>query len=335
MRQKILCFGEILLRLSTSDPHSLLHSGHLQVTTGGAETNVAVGLSHFGMPTKLFSALPRHQMGEDIIRHLRGFGIDTSNIIRRDGRLGLYFFQRGADRRPGQIIYDRNHSVFTQLNSDEIDIDALLNSVKHVHLSGITPALGQDCAELTLKIAEGAKRYGIGLSFDFNFRQNLWDAWDSDPAKILTRLVECSTVVFANDYDLTKILGSKDQSKTRSLTLADSAFDRFPRLELLTSAYRNIHSVETQSLCAELITRKDRYKTREVLIENIVDRIGAGDAYAAGVIFGHLNNMSLRDLADFAFASSIIKHTTPGDFPRASVEDVKSYFDDIGRDVKR
>lgn len=334
--RRIVCFGEILMRLSEPGPGAEFTSPVLAWHVGGAEANVAAGLACLGHQAVAVSALPRSPLGEAAARALRARGVDLSGCLWRDaGRLGLYFHAAGAGARPGRITYDRRDSVFAATPADAFLTAQALDGSDWLHVSGVTPAVGPDAAEAACRAAETAAERGIGVSFDFNHRAQMWASWGGDPKPYLHRLVSAATIVLANDYDLANVIDVPADQRGRSLAFAPQAFEAFPRLRALASAYRSVASVESQALRAELVTRSGRWTTPEAKIEGIVDRIGGGDAFASGLISAWLRDAPEQDVLDEALAASVLAHYTPGDMPAHTAAELRDYTPNAGADVRR
>lgn len=332
---QVLCFGEVLLRLSAPSGDRLLSSGALNTYIGGAELNVASALSAYGIKTRLASTLPSNGLGQEILREIKGRGIDSHFIHMTEGRLGLYFQEAGSDLRSGNIVYDRAASAFAHITPDQLEIDVLLDGCHWLHISGVTLALGEDVANSAIALAEAAAQKGIDVSFDFNHRAKLWAAWGGEPAPYLKRIMATTTLVMGNDFDLMKVLNEPAARATRSLHLADTALAQFPRLRAIASAYRTVERNERHHLQAELVTRDLRIQSDPITLETVIDRVGGGDAFAAGLIAGFLKGTEPEMLLKQAFASMILKHGWRGDATRSTWDEVIQFDSGSGGDVKR
>ncbi len=332
---RIAGFGEILLRLSAPGPEPILYSPRFDCHVGGAEANVCVGLAHLGYSARMISILPDGALGDGARSELRRHGVDTCGVASGEGRMGLYFHASGAGRRPGEILYDREASAFALGARALIDPGAALVDIDWLHVSGVTPAIGEQAAQAACLLAEAAAERGLRVSFDFNHRASLWARWGGDPTPYLKRIVGATTHLFANDHDLGRIIALPALNPSRQLLHTDHAFAAFPRLQWITSAFRTVSSVESHALSAEVVTRHERGQTPPTSIDHVVDRIGSGDAYAAGIIHACLLGASAQDAAEIGLAAAVLKHSLPGDFPRASAADLEAYRSDSGRDVRR
>jgi 2-dehydro-3-deoxygluconokinase len=338
MALDVVCFGELLLRLNAPGRELLLQSPALDVYVGGAEANVAVSLAHFGHSTSVVSVVPDSPLGTACINELRKFGVRTDHIQRVSGRLGLYFMTSGAGHRPSEIVYDRADSAFVRYAGDVIDWNQALTGATWLHLSGITPALGAHCADTALKAARKARERGVSVSFDCNYRAKLWEAWRGDAARILRELADESDLLFADERAVALILGITlpDLAPAdRFQHAANRAFDALPRLQRLTTTVRVENSVDHHEMCAVQMTRQGFTTTRTYSIGAIIDRIGTGDAFAAGVLHGCLAKLDDQATLDFALAAACLKHSIPGDVNRASVAHVEELLAGRGFAVRR
>jgi 2-dehydro-3-deoxygluconokinase len=307
------------------------------VNVGGAEANVATGLACLGHATRMISAVADNPLGGAVINELRRRGVDTSTVASGEGRLGLYFLTPGAGLRASEVVYDRAHSVFATRRADSWDWDRLLDGATRLHLSGITPALGHNTAQAAIAAAEAASARGIPVSFDGNYRAKLWEAWDSDPRAVLTQLIGHADVLFGNHRDVSLLLGKpfSGEGSDRRREAAEAAFAHFPKLQTIASTARHVDDADSHRLSARVDTRGGAHQTDEVLIAGIVDRIGAGDAFAAGVLHGLIESGGdARAAAKSGLALTALKHSLPGDaslFTRADL----AAFEGGGLDVRR
>lgn len=339
MSESIVFFGELLLRLSAPGQERLLQSPHLQVHVGGAEANVGAALAQFGHAVSMLGAVADNALGQAALAELRRLGVDTSRVRRAAGRMGLYFFEQGAIRRSSEVVYDRAGSAFARVEAAEYDWPQLLRDAGRLHLSGVTPALGAECARAAREAAEAANALGVPLSFDGNFRGKLWEAWGGDPAARLRPLMAAADVLFANHRDIALVLGERfDGLSGRAAfrAAAEAAFTAFPRLQHFAATQRLSGGVQQQELGALLALRDGRLlESAPYLLDGIVDRIGGGDAFAAGLLHGLHTGMGAQAALDFALASGAFKHTVPGDMSRCSVADIEGWRLGEGADVRR
>jgi len=332
-----LAFGEIMLRLSPPGRELLMQSPRLDVWVAGAEANVATQLAVLGHDVAFASMVPDNDLGRAAVRTLRGHGVDTSRIALGGERMGLYFVTSGAGMRATEVIYDRAWSAFAQAPADAWDWDAILSGVDRLHLSGITPALGPASAEAAVAAAEAATARNVPVSFDGNWRGKLWARWDSDPRAVLTRLVEHADLMFGNHRDAALLLGRDDfagEGEDRRRAAAEALFDAFPRLRTVASTARHVDGADVNLLSARVDTREGHAQTEEVVLSGIVDRIGGGDAFAAGVLHALREGGDAAAAAGTGLALAALKHSLPGDASLFRRADVDAYLAG-GLDVRR
>jgi 2-dehydro-3-deoxygluconokinase len=329
MTGRIVCFGELLLRMTAPGRELLMQSPRFDVWIGGAEANVGVGLSNLGHAVSMVSAVPDNPLGESAIAYLRAQGVDAAAVQRRGGRMGMYFLSAGAGLRASDIVYDRADSSFATAPADAFDWDAILDGAAMLHLSGITPALGPASAAAAIHAAEVAKARGVPVSFDGNYRARLWEAWDSDPRSVLTQLVSMADTLFGNHRDVSLLLGktfSGDGSERRR-EAARAAFDAFPNLKRIASTARHVDDADRHRIAARIDTPERGFQTEEVVVAGIVDRIGGGDAYAAGILHGVLNGFDLEATVQAGLALTCLKHSLPGDASLFRQSDIDAFVD--------
>ncbi|MDB5368337.1 MAG: 2-keto-3-deoxygluconate kinase [Rhodospirillales bacterium] len=337
MTARVVCFGEVLLRLSSPDNELLLQSPHLRVCYGGAEANVAVSLARFGHDAAMVSFLPDNALGRAALDELRRHGVDTRFVRTAPGRMGLYFLTPGAVLRPSEIVYDRAHSSFCLASADAIDWNEALTGAGWLHVSGVTPALGSVPAAAAVRAVQAARKLGLDVSFDGNYRAKLWGAWQGDGPGILRTLLSDASIAFADDRDIALVLGrpfTEADPAARRRAAAKAAFEAFPNLQRITSTIRTQHGVEHHDMAAVLFTRKSEHATPSFSLAGIVDRIGAGDAFAAGVLHGLASGQGDKAALTFGLAAACLKHSIPGDFNLVGESDVRAFLDG-GLDVRR
>ena len=338
----ILCFGEMLLRLSPNQNELLLQSPALTVRPGGAEANVAVALARFGAPTRMATVLPDNALGHAARDEVRKHGVDTTPIVFTAGRMGLYFLTPGAVRRPSEVLYDRAGSAFVERVHTAFDWDRLLDGVEWLHASGVTPATGPNGSAAAVAIIEAAANKGVKVSYDGNFRGKLWDQWDGDPPATLGRMLAGATVAFADDRDFALVLKTRFDSPDpaeRRRQAAKAAFAAFPRLQRIACTQRVQDSVADQALSAVMLTRDgdDVIETHAEAIHltGVIDRVGGGDAFASGVLFGLWSGWADQQALDFGLAAAGLKHSVPGDFNLFTADQVHAAMADGGFDIRR
>ncbi|CAN5585839.1 sugar kinase [soil metagenome] len=331
-----LAFGEIMLRLSPPGRELLLQTPRFDVWVAGAEANVATALARLGHDVAFASAVPDNDLGDAAITTLRGHGIDTTGIQRCGERMGLYFVTSGAGMRATEVIYDRAWSSFAEAPADAWDWEALLAGVDRLHLSGITPALGPTSAQSALAAVRAASERGIAVSFDGNWRGKLWARWDGDPRAILAELVGHADLLFGNHRDISLLLDRdfSGDGAHRRRDAAEAAFAAFPRLQTIASTARHVEDADRHRLLARIDTRAGHVQTEEVTLAGIVDRIGAGDAFAAGVLHALRRGQDSADAARTGLALAALKHSLPGDASLFRQTDIDAYLAG-GLDVRR
>jgi 2-dehydro-3-deoxygluconokinase len=325
---KIVCFGELLLRLTAPGRELLLQTPRLDVTVGGAEANVAVALAHLGHTTSVVSRVPANALGEAAIGYLRRHGVDIAHVAAAPGRMGLYFLARGAGLRASEIVYDREASSFALAGAGDFDWRAILAGADLLHMSGITPALGPASAEIAIAAVEAAAKADVPISFDGNYRAQLWQRWDGDPRAILTCLVGQAEILFGNHRDISLLLGRGfgSEGEQRRRGAAEAAFEAFPRLKLIASTARHIDDADRHRISARIDTREGFAQTEEVRVASIVDRIGAGDAFAAGVLHGLRTGRDLDWTVRSGLALTALKHSLPGDAALFAPRDIDAFM---------
>lgn len=336
MAGRIAFFGELLMRLSTPGRQLLLQSPSLDAFVGGAEANVAIGLAHLGHKTRMISAVPASSLGRAVVGEIRKHGTDCSTVLSLPGRMGLYFLTPGAGLRASEVIYDRAGSSFAQAAPESWDWETLLEGCSHLHLSGITPALGPGAAKAAIAAAEYARANGIKISFDGNYRARLWEAWDSNPRTVLGELVGYADILFGNHRDMSLLLDREFSGEGPALrrAAAEAAFDAFPNLSLMASTARHIDDADRHRIAARVDLPGHFAQSDEVVVSGIVDRIGTGDAFAAGVLHGVLTGSSLDDTAQAGLALACLKHSLPGDAGMFTTGDIEAFRQGIS-DVRR
>jgi 2-dehydro-3-deoxygluconokinase len=329
--KKYITFGEIMLRLKPPNWERFFQSPLLEATFGGGEANVAVGLARFGLNVAYVSVIPNNSIGDACIRELRRHGVDTTLIVRKGNRLGIYFLGAGANQRPSKVIYDRSHSAIAEAKPGDINWDKVFDGVSWFHISGITPAISLSASELSLEAVKKAREKGITISCDLNFRKKLWKYGKSAP-QVMVELVKYIDIAIGNEEDCQKSLGIKvdvdvesgrlQTEKYRELT--DRVLDLYPDIKKIAITLRESHSANYNGWSAVLNNRKEFFVSKKYEIHNIIDRVGGGDTFASGLIYGINNLADDKESLEFAVAASCLMHSIPGDLPLLSVEEVKS-----------
>ncbi|WP_159981513.1 MULTISPECIES: sugar kinase [unclassified Novosphingobium] len=336
MTGHVLCFGEVLLRFATPAARLTVQCDALDMVVGGAEANVGAGLASLGHDVRMLTRLPSSPLGDKARAALGAAGVDTAHIGRAAGRMGLYFLESGAGLRPSSITYDRAGSVFANSAPEDFDFASALEGARLLHLSGITPALGPGGVALAQAAVAAANAAGVPICFDGNYRALLWDAWDSDPRNILTDLMQSATVMIGNHRDISLLLGKafSGDGSDRRREAALAAFEAFPKLQLIASTARHIVNAGHHSIAARIDARDAAHQTAEVDVTGIVDRIGTGDAFAAGVLHKWLEGADIVSTAQAGLAYTVLKHTQPGDMCLIGLVELEA-FSASGGDVRR
>jgi 2-dehydro-3-deoxygluconokinase len=285
----------------------------------------------------MVSLLPEGPLGSAARDELRRHGVDTTGVRFGPGRMGLYFLSPGAVLRPSEVTYDRAGSAFAIAAPDLVDWERALDGAAWLHLSGVTPAVGPRAAAAALRAAKAARAAGVKVSFDGNYRSKLWAAWDGDGAAILRELLGHADLAFIDDRDTGLVLGRSfdgDASRRRRAA-ASAAFQAFPILQRIASTIRHQQGVEDHTLGAVMFTRDAEHVARTFDLSGVVDRIGGGDAFAAGVLHGVVDGMTDSESLEFGLAAAALKHSISGDFNLIGVEEVRALLAGVGLDVKR
>ena len=335
--KKYITFGEIMLRLKPPNWERFFQSPLLEATFGGGEANVAVGLARFGLNVAYVSVIPNNPIGDACIRELKRHGVDTSSIVRKGNRLGIYFLEAGANQRPSKVIYDRSHSAIAEAKPGDINWDKVFDRASWFHITGITPAISLSASELSLEAVKKAREKGITISCDLNFRKKLWK-YGKSATEIMGELVKYADIALGNEEDCQKSLGVKvdidvesgrlQTEKYRELT--DRVLNLYPNIKKIAITLRESHSANYNRWSAVLNNREEFLISKKYEIHNIVDRVGGGDTFAAGLIYGFDNLHSDKESLEFAVAASCLMHSIPGDLPLLSVEEVKSLAEGAG-----
>jgi 2-dehydro-3-deoxygluconokinase len=325
-------FGEIMLRLAPPGFERFLQSPLLAATFGGGEANVAVALAGFGLPAAFATLLPeKNPIADAAIGELRRFGVDTSSVVPGKGRMGIYFLEAGANQRPSKVIYDREFSAIALAKLGDIRWDDVFENAGWFHITGITPAISASAADLALEAVRRAREKGITVSCDLNYRKNLWK-WGKPAAAVMSELMKSVDVAIANEEDVQMALGIKADVDVHAGQLDRAQYEKltakvlaeFPNLRAIAITLRESKSASHNGWSACLNDRESFMVSRAYEITHIVDRVGTGDSFAAGLIYGLQKLPRHIDALEFAVAASCLKHSIPGDFHRCSVEEVEA-----------
>lgn len=325
---KVVTFGEIMLRLSPNGYYRFFQDDQLQATFGGGEANVAVSLANFGEDAAFVTKLPHNPIGDACIRNLRSFGVNVDGIIRGGDRIGIYYLEKGASQRASVCVYDRAHSSIAESQKEEYDWDRLFDGAEWFHFTGITPALGENLVEICTEACRKAKEKGLKISCDLNYRAKLWTTDAANAA--MSSLCKYVDVLIANEEDAAKVFGIRAEKTDITTGALDKAaygavakqlVDKFG-CETVAITLRSSYSANHNGWAGMLYDGKECHYSREYNL-NIVDRVGGGDSFGAGLIYALIHNMSLQETIEFAVAASALKHSIEGDFNRVSVDEVK------------
>ena len=332
MNKTVVCFGEIMLRLSPPDHQRFTQARLFEAVYGGGEANVAVSLVNYGIPVRFITRLPGNEIGDACINYLRQFGIDTGHIPRGGERIGIYFLEHGAVQRPSKVIYDRAHSAFSHIQEGDVDWDAVLEDARWFHWTGITPAIGEGPARACLEGIKKAKERGITVSCDLNYRKKLWK-WGKTAGEVMEEMVKHCDFAIGNEEDAEKVFGIKapggdwergEVSHDHYRYVAEALTKRFPNLKGVAITLRGSLSASHNTWSGILFVDETLFTAPVYDILPIVDRVGGGDAFAGGLIYGLLTYPDdPQRVIDFAVAASCLKHTIPGDFNLVTVAEVE------------
>ena len=339
MRGRIITFGEVMLRLKTPGQERFLQSPAFEATFGGGEANVAVSLAYFGLDVAYVTVLPKNPIADACITDLRSKGVDTSFIIRDGERIGIYFLETGANQRPSRVIYDRANSAIATTDPTSLDWDHIFEDASWFHITGITPAISPSAAALSLQAVQAAKQKDLTVSCDYNYRKKLWQYGKQAP-QVMAELVRYVDVGIANEEDCQRSLGisipegnwrheveSGELDHGRYQALCEKVLDTFPNLKYQAITLRESLSADRNGWSACLHNRQEFFLSDHYEISDIVDRVGGGDAFAAGLIFGLSTGMDDESALNFAVAASCLKHSIPGDMNLVSVDEVKQLME--------
>lgn len=335
MSKKVVTLGEIMLRLATPDFKRFVQTDTLDVTYGGGEANVAVSLCNYGLNGTFVTKVPNNPIGQSAINHLRRYGVDTQFIVRGGDRLGIYFLETGASMRASQVVYDRAATSIADADASEFDFDKIFAGADWFHTTGITPALSDKAAALTEAALKAAKAKGITTSIDLNFRKKLWSK--EKARKVMSRLCQYVDVCIGNEEDADTTLGfvAKDTDVNRGKLNLEGFKDVFKQMKdkfgfkFIASSLRESHSASDNGWSALVYDGTEFYHTKQYNVR-IVDRIGSGDSFASGLIYGLLTGMPMNEAAEFGVAASALKHTIPGDLNHATLSEVKDLMKNDG-----
>ena len=325
---KVVTFGELMLRLAPEGYYRFLQAEKYLATFGGAEANVAVSLANYGVDVAFCSKLPEHEIGQSVVNSLRKFGVDCSKIVRGGERVGVYYCEKGASQRPSKVIYDRAYSAIAMAKPEDFDWDKIFDGTEWFHFTGITPALSDSMAEITLTALKEAKKRNITVSTDLNYRKKLWSK--EKAGKVMAKLCPYVDYCIANEEDAKDVFGIEaDNTDINSgklnregyISVAKKLTDKF-NFKGVAITLRESLSANDNNWSAMLYTGGEAYFSKKYAV-HIVDRVGGGDSFGGGLIYSLLNNYSAQETIEFAVAASCLKHSIEGDYNMVSVDEVK------------
>jgi len=337
---KFLTFGEIMLRLKAPGQERFFQTPMLEATFGGGEANVAVSLANYGQDAGFMTVMPDNAIADACRKELRSFGVDVSRIVKGEGRLGIYYLEGGANQLPSKVVYDRAYSAIALAKPGDIDWDKAFAGVEWFHITGITPAISESAMKLSIESVKEAKKRGITVSCDLNYRKNLWK-YGVKASEAMREIAKYVDVAIANEEDVQKSLeittdvvvesGELDRAKYKAL--GDKVLTTYPDMKMIAITLRESKSADWNGWAACLNDRESFYESRRYEIRDIVDRVGGGDSFAGGLIYGLNTYDSKQKALEFAVAASCLKHSIIGDFNRVGVSDVEKLMggDGTGR----
>ncbi|MDW7658483.1 MAG: sugar kinase [Bacillota bacterium] len=329
MSKRIITFGEIMVRLKSPGHERLGQSALLEMTFGGGEANVAVSLAGFGHEAVYVTALPGNEIADVCLSELRRFAVDVSEVIRSKGRIGVYYVEAGSNQRPSKVVYDRDYSSIALAGPGDFDWQRIFAGADWFHVTGITPAISRSCADAALEAITVAKKMGVKVSIDLNYRAKLWN-WGKKAHEVMPDLVRLADVLVGNEEDCQKTLGLEVASDVASGEIDEAAYkdltakvlETYPNLSLVAITLRESFSADHNNWSACMNDGQSFCRSSHYEIRDIVDRVGGGDSFCGGLIHGLLTADDSRWALEFATAASCLKHTIPGDFNRVTAAEV-------------
>ena len=326
---KVVTFGEVMLRLAPEGYYRFLQADTFGATFGGGEANVAVSLANYGIEAAFVTKLPTHEIGQMAVNSLRKYGVDTSLITRGGDRVGIYYLEKGASQRPSKVIYDRAYSAISLADTSDFNWESIFEGVDWFHFTGITPALGDNVADICLEAVKAAKKHGVKVSCDLNYRKKLWTR--EKACEVMGKLMPYVNVCIANEEDASDVFGIKaantdvtkgEVNKEGYKDVAKQLKDRFG-FDYVAITLRSSISANDNDWAAMLYNGDGYYFSKQYRM-HIVDRVGGGDSFGGGLIYAMLNGYAPQDTIEFAVAASCLKHSVEGDYNMVSVAEVKN-----------
>ena len=339
MSKRVVTFGEIMLRLKSAGLERFFQQPMLEATFGGGEANVSVSCANFGMDASFVTVLPDNDIGKACMRELRSFGVDVKDIVTAPGRMGIYFLETGAVQRPSKVIYDREGSAIAKARPGDIDWKKAFAGASWFHITGITPAISESAKDLAIESVKAAKAMGLTVSCDLNYRKNLWK-YGKRADEVMPEIVKYTDVIIANEEDVQKALGISQESAKRVdegeintelyENIAKSVMATYGNVQKIAITLRESKSANHNDWSACLYNGKEFILSRKYSITHIVDRVGGGDSFSGGLIYGLNTYEDDKTALEFAVAASCLKHTIPGDYNRVSVQEVEALMKGSG-----
>jgi 2-dehydro-3-deoxygluconokinase len=324
---KIICFGEIMLRLAPEGYYRFIQASSFGATFGGGEANVAVSLANFGMDSLYVTKLPKHEIGQAAINKLREAGVDTSRVVRGGDRIGIYFLEKGASQRASKVIYDRAHSAIAEAQQSDFNWKEIFNGASWFHFTGITPAISDGAALITADACKAAKEAGLTVSCDLNYRKNLWPREKAET--VMSGLMRYVDLCIANEEDASDVFGIRaDDTDISSGKISNTGYEKVAKTLTERFGFKQVAITLRESVSANdnnwaaMLYSDGACRFSKKYAVHIVDRVGGGDSFAAGLIYGMLKNMGSQECLEFAVAASCLKHSIEGDFNQVSVDEV-------------
>ncbi len=327
--KQVITFGEIMLRLSPPAYQRMAFTRNFEACYAGGEANVAVSLANYGLKAAFVSKVPKHEIGDAVLRVLKEAGVETSHLVRGGARLGVYYLEHGASVRASKVVYDRAGSAIAEANENDFDFETIFKGAQWFHVSGISPALSKNCAALTERALKTAKAMGLITSFDLNYRKKLWSPEQAQ--SVCVPLMEYVDVCIGNEEDAEKVLGFKTEGSDVTAGALDvegykktfkALQEKFSFTHVATTLRESI-SASDNGWSALLYDGSEFYQSKKYKL-HIVDRVGGGDSFSAGLIYALLTKQNKQEVIDFAVAASALKHTIHGDFNQVSLEEVEN-----------
>ena len=343
---KFIAIGELMLRLSPPNYEKLVTTHDFRVNYGGAEANVAVSLANLGVDSTFFTVLPNSDLGKSTINYLKSNDVHTKHIIRSEGRMGLYYLEEGVSVRPSQVIYDRGSSAFAEYDYKDVDFENILKDYDWLHLSGITPALSYNCRRLIDKAIKAAKKYGTIVSYDLNYRPSMWSAigGQEKAQEVNKEIAKYVDVMIGNEEDFTACLGFEIEGNDKDLKqlnldgykkMINEAAKTYPNFKAVATTLREVKTATVNDWSAICWADGEIHKAKDYKGLEIMDRVGGGDSFASGLIYGLMTTEDAELAVNYGAAHGALAMTTPGDTTMASKKEVEAIMGGAGARVQR